>query len=163
MKVAILNNATRRRAWTLPEVMVAVALLALMAVSMFAAFGFGFQVLRSTRDDLRATQILTQKIESIRLCTWYQLTNQCPHTFKETYANSGSNAPGTVYYGTISLGQNTNLPSAYRANVQLVTVSLTWTNSSTANQSAIVHTRAMQTQSAYYGEQNYLYGVTNTL
>jgi hypothetical protein len=136
--------------------------LAILLVSLFAGFALGFGLIKSTREDLRATQILTQKIESIRLCTWAQLTNQCPLTFTETYS-SGSTS--VIYHGTIiPNGVNTNLPAGYRDKVKLVTVNVTWTTSSAGGyQSSIVHSRSMQTQSAYYGLQNYLYGLTNSI
>ncbi len=64
--------------------MVAVAISAGMMVSVFAGFSLGWGLIHTTRDDLRATQILTQKIESIRLLTWSQLTNGCPSSFTGT-------------------------------------------------------------------------------
>src|SRR5690348_6075530 len=54
----------QQQGWSLAEVMVAVAVLAVIFVSLFAGLAFGFKVIKATREDLRATQILTQKIES---------------------------------------------------------------------------------------------------
>lgn len=161
MKIGIFNQARRQCAATLAEVMVAVAVLAILLVSLFAGFSFGFGVVRATREDLRATQILTQKIEGIRLCTYYQLTNQCPSSFTETYATMGS-SKGVTYYGTISQTNNANLPSAYQNTVRLITVTVTWTTSK-GDGSTVTHTRSMQTQSAFYGLQNYLYGDFNRI
>lgn len=162
------NKKKRRQdAWSLAEVMVAIVVLAIVFVSLFVAFSYGFTVIRSTREDLRATQILTQKIEAIRLCTWAQLTN-CPATFTDTYAtSSNTNSSSLFYYGTITRAKNTDLPngtSGYRDQVALVTVTVTWkTPGVSANDPAVTHTRSMQTQSAMYGMQNYLYGVTNSI
>lgn len=164
MRININRKNGPQAAWTLAEVMVAVAVLAIVFVSLFAGFGFGFKIVKTTREDLRATQILTQKIESLRLCTYTQLTNQCPKTFTESYTSMGSGSTAVTYRGTIGLTANTNLPSAYRDQVRLITVTVTWTTSSSgASRSQVVHTRSMQTQSAYYGLQNYLYGVTNSI
>jgi type II secretory pathway pseudopilin PulG len=165
MKIASFSRPHRlRQAWTLAEVMVAVVLLALLMISLFAGFGLGFQVIKSTREDLRATQILTQKIESIRLCTYTQLTNQIPHSFQETYSTGSTGGSSVIYNGTITVGPNTNLPPGYSSLVRLVTVSVIWTTpKSGLFQNSEVHTRSMQTQSAYYGLQNYLYGVTNSI
>jgi type II secretory pathway pseudopilin PulG len=165
MKIASFNRPKRRvQAWTLAEVMVSVVVLAILMISLFAGFGLGFQLIKSTREDLRATQILTQKIESIRLCTYSQLTNLCPMTFQETYSTTGTNGASVIYRGTITAGPNTNLPPAYVNRVRLVTVSVTWTTSKAGLfRNAVVHNRSMQTQSAFFGLQNYLYGVTNSI
>jgi len=137
--------------------MTSVAILAAMMVSVFAGFAFGFGLVRTERDDLRATQILTQKIEALRLCTYSQLSN-CPATFTDWYNPSGTtnNTAGTVYGGTISLGTPTNLPAAYQGQVRLITVSVQWTNYN--HSQPLVHNRQMQTESAFYGIQNYIYG-----
>jgi type II secretory pathway pseudopilin PulG len=151
MKIGVCKWVQRNQAWSLAEVMVAVMILALVLVSVFAGFGLGFGIIKSTREDLRATQILTQKIEGIRLCTWSQLTTQCPTSFTETYAIVGG-------------GSNNDLPAAYRDKVKLITVTVTWTTSKAGlYQSTVTHTRSMQTESAFYGLQNYLYGLTNSI
>lgn len=164
MKIGIFNKAQRQRAATLAEVMVAVAVLAILLVSLFAGFSFGFNVIKSTREDLRATQIMLQKIEGLRLCTWNELNAQCPFNFTEAYASvSGTNSSAVVYSGTVTLSPNTTLPSAYQSQVQLITVTLTWKTSRGDGNAPLVHTRSMQTQAAYYGLQNYLYGNTNSI
>ena len=167
MRIRALNKKQRQQGWSLAEVMVSVVVLAIVFVSLFVAFSYGFTVIRATREDLRATQILTQKIEGIRLCTWTQLSS-CPTNFTDTYAILGNtNSSSLVYYGTITRGRNNNLPngtSGYRDQVQLITVTVTWkTPGISANDPAVTHTRSMQTQSALYGLQNYLFGVTNSI
>lgn len=167
MKVRVSNKKRLQQAWSLAEVLVAVVVLAIVFVSLFASFSYGFTVIRSTREDLRATQILTQKIEAIRLCTWAQLST-CPTNFTDTYATLGNtNSSSLIYHGTITRGRNTDLPngsSGYRDQVQLITVTVTWTTPGiSANDPAVTHTRSMQTESALYGLQNYLFGVTNSI
>lgn len=164
MRIRIFNRAQRQRAATLAEVMVAVAVLAILMVSLFACFAFGFNTIRGTREDLRATQIMMQKIEGLRLCTWSELNAQCPFNFTETYASaSGTNYSSVTYNGTVTVANNPNLPSAYQSYVKLITVTVTWKTSRGDNAPPLTHTRSMQTQSAYYGLVNYLYGMTNTL
>jgi type II secretory pathway pseudopilin PulG len=164
MNMRVFNRKRRQQAWTLAEVMVTVVVVAIVFVSLFAGFGYGFSTIRATREDLRATQILTQKIEGIRLCTWDQLNNQCPTNFQDTYVALGSTNSGLIYTGTMTKTANPNLPAGYRTNVLLITVTVTWkTPGAGAHDPAISHTRSMQTQSALYGLQNYLYGVTNSI
>jgi len=167
MRIRAFNKKRCQQGWSLAEVMVAVVVLAIVFVSLFVAFSYGFTVIRATREDLRATQILTQKIEGIRLCTWTQLAS-CPTNFTDTYATLGTtNSSSLVYYGTITRSANTDLPNGttgYRDQVKLVTVTITWkTPGISANDPAVTHTRSMQTESAMYGLQNYLYGVTNSI
>jgi len=151
-------------AYTLVEVLWAIAIASIAAAVLFVGFDNGFAILRTTREDLRATQILMQKTEAIRLMTWKQLSN-CPTRFQEYYNPSGvsSNAGGTLYFGTISpLGAATNIPNtvSYRGDLRLVTVTVLWTNYIGSN--TVPHFRQMQTLSALSGMQNYLYGNTTT-
>lgn len=70
-------------AFTLVETLVAMAILTMMALSLYAGLSSGFLILKTTREELRATQVLAQKMEAIRLCTWSQLSN-CPTSFRRT-------------------------------------------------------------------------------
>src|SRR3989475_10311964 len=65
-------NAARRsqRGHTLVEVMVALSVLGFMVVSLYAGFSSGFAVLRVARENMRATQILQERMEVLRLIKW---------------------------------------------------------------------------------------------
>ena len=147
-------------AFTLVEVLCSITIAAIMAAVLFAGLDGGFAILRVTRDDLRATQILLQKTEAFRLFTWAQLSNS-PTTFVEYYNPLGTSnsTAGTVYYGTINaIGTATNIPSSatYRTNIHLITVTLFWTNDFTGK--LVSHSRQVQTMNAIGGMQNYLFG-----
>lgn len=149
----------RNSGYTLVEVVCAVLIAAIAASVLFVGFDNGFAILRTTREDLRATQILMQKTEAFRLYTWQQLTQaNTPGTFKEYYfpTGTGTNNPGTLYWGTVStLGEATNVGSAsYKDSLHLITITVVWTNYVGAK--AVAHTRQMQTLSAISGMQNYL-------
>lgn len=149
-------------AFTLVEVMIAVFFLAVLTLSLYAGFATGFMVVDSAREDLRAAQVLMQKAEAIRLCTWSSLSN-CPISFVERYDPAGSangaTAGGVFYTGTISTNSVTGIPdsAAYKTNMCLATITVYWTNYY-GNQS-IVHSRQLQTFIARYGIQNYIWGV----
>jgi len=72
------------------EVLVAVFILGIACISLYAGFATGFMLVDSTRQELRATQILTQKAEALRLCSWGSLTN-FPLSFSESYDPTGTN------------------------------------------------------------------------
>lgn len=154
-----------RAGYTLVEVMVAAALLGIMLVVFFTGFAQGYLNLNTARQDLRATQILTQKTEAVRLCTWAELTN-LPPTFVDYYTeNTSTNSDKTTYYGTIFIENPTNISSgvSYYSKIKLVTIGVTWTNY--VYNRPVPHHRQMQTMAARDGMVNYLYGyfsLTNT-
>ena len=158
------SKQTRRQraiaAFTLVEAVLAVGLLGVALAAFFACLGSGLNILDTSRQDLRATQILAQKTEAVRLCTWSQLAS-LPTSFKDYYYTSSltNGTPGITYYGRISVGSATNcIPNSvsYQTNIDLVTINLVWTNYLGTH--AIVHNRSMQTLVAYYGLVNYIYG-----
>ena len=141
-------------AYSLIEVIVAVMVLMTIATAFYLGLSSCFSVVKTSREEVRAAQILTQKLEGARLCTWGELTN---FTFKESYDPvSTTNYSGVYYYGKFVRGPATNVASSasYRDNLYLVTVSLTWTN----NRGTGVYNREMQTHYARYGLQSYLWG-----
>lgn len=149
------DAARRESAHNLPEAIIAVALVGTMLVSLYAGFSSGFAIVRSTRENLRATQILVQRMEAIRLYNWNELlyTNNFNNTaFVESYDPLGALAGtdgGTVYSGTISLEVPDDLPAAYRSNMRVVTVSVFWTNN--LGGEPVTHSRRMQGRIARYG------------
>ena len=160
------SETTRRQrraqaAFTLAEVVVAVLVLTTISTAYYAGLSYGFGVMQTSREDLRATQILMQKAEAIRLCTWSQLPGTM--SFKERYDPLGTtnNTAGTVYSGTVSTNASSAIPgsASYKNNMRLVTVTVYWTNYS--HKTPVVHSRQMQTQAARYGMQNYVWGAAH--
>ncbi len=162
-------RASRRHAvegaYTLAEVLVGVLLVAVSAVSLFAAFSSGFAVAGLQREDLRATQVMMRKLEGIRLCNWSQIPSTI--TFAEPYDPTGTsnNAAGVMYSGLLTTNGVTNVlgSTSYGKDMRLVTVAITWTNYSSGKTNSssgrpIVRSRTMQTFAARYGMQNYLWG-----
>jgi type II secretory pathway pseudopilin PulG len=148
-------------AYSLPEAIIAVAIISLMMISLYAGFSAGFTIVRSARENLRATQIMLQRMETLRLYTWNELlyTNNFQNvTFVESFDPLGqvAGSGGTVYTGDIALSVPTNLPSAYENDMLMVTVSVYWTNYN--NKVPQVSRRQMQTYVARYGLQNYVRG-----
>ena len=156
------NKDGRQSAFTLMEAMVAVFVLGVLGAGLAAAFSSGLSVMDAERDNLRATQIMMQKMETIRLLTWSQGTNSnfAPTNFTDYYDPTGTNnnSSGAVYAGNYSVGPApTNIPSAYRSNMRLVTVTVYWTNYPAHGRPPIVQSRQMQSCVARYGMQNYVY------
>src|SRR5947208_2753997 len=86
------------RAFTLVEVMTASALLGIMSISLLGALSSGFAVLRLTQEQLRATQILQEKMEIIRLYSWDQVNTPgyVPTSFTAAFGTVNSNSIGVT-------------------------------------------------------------------
>jgi hypothetical protein len=150
-----------QRAYTITEVVVATFVLGVLTVSLFGAFSSGIALVQMSRENLRATQILTQKMEALRLLTWTQAANPSVATpvFSEWYVPSttGGQGFGTLYHGVVDISPAPeSIPADYRDAMRLVTVTLYWTNYLHGSSSPIVRSRQMQTQVARYGMQNYI-------
>jgi Tfp pilus assembly protein PilV len=139
-------------------VLIAVCILGVASIGLYGGFATGFMLVDSTRQELRATQILTQKAESLRLCSWSSLTN-FPIVFTELYDPTSANG-GVIYAGNVTTNVPAVLPvsAGYRTNMCLATINLYWTNYNGTRK--IVHNRTSQTLIARYGIQNYIWGTT---
>jgi|ERR1041385_3459441 hypothetical protein len=156
--------------FSLIETTVALGVVGLMTVFLYAGFSCGFGMLGMAQEDLRATQILMQQAEAIRLCRWSSLTN-CPISFPTRYdpnsgpasnssgvANRDASRAGTVYTCTITTNAASGVPdsAAYKTNMCQVTVTIYWTNY--IGKQTVVRSRQMRTYVARYGIQNYIWG-----
>lgn len=148
-------------AFTLIEVMIAMAITAIIFSAVHYGILTGFVMVQSAREQLRGNQICLSRVEGIRLCNWdTQLfnTNIVPTSFVEYYypAGLGYQTNGVAYYGTLTFSNITfgSAPS-YSADMRLVTVTVTWTNGGQGKSSA--HSETMQTYVSHYGIQSYVY------
>lgn len=142
--------------FTLVETLVAIAIGAAMLAAFYATLASGFTLMSTSREDLRATQILLKRLESIRLCTFGQVVNTTynPATFVEYFdpAGQATGNGGAVYQGkyTATAPPPGSLPESYRTNMLLVTVEVAW------NTGQISHNRSMQTYVAREGIHGYV-------
>ena len=67
MSTAPVRGPQAETGYTFAEVLVGVTILGFVAASLYSAFSAGLGVIQATRENLRATQILVQKTEAIRL------------------------------------------------------------------------------------------------
>lgn len=150
-------------AYTLVEVIVAVFVLAVMLVSLYGGFSSGFAVVQLARENLRATQIMMQKMETVRLLKWSQLqdTNNYLQPVFFTYydpAATNTHSAGAAYQGFVTTNAALGVATDYANNMRAVVVTIYWTNYPRAGfGSPIVRSRQMQTFVARYGMQNYVY------
>jgi len=155
MRIRCINKP--KSGMTLVEVVMAVAVLGIMASGIFGSFRYGFFTLQLVRENQRATQILLEKVETIRLYNWTDVTSTngfIPATFTDVYdPQATTGGQGTAYNGTVTV---TNCPSgsissSYIDHMRQLTVTLAWTTRD------IPHTRSLTTYIAKDGIQNYVY------
>ena len=137
-------------AFSLVEMMVGSGVLGIVVVSLFAGFSYGFSIIQLAREELRATQILEERMETIRLYNWDQINQAGFVTTNFQAALNPLTQTNGFYYGTI-LVTNSPLTEDYKTNVLQVTVSITWTNAN------VKRTQDITTLVSRYGIQNYVY------
>ena len=144
-------------AFTLIETIVATLLAAIMLPTIFAGIAAGFSIVQVTRENLRATQVIVQRMEALRLASYKTLQDPAayPPNFTEYYSPSGktNGSAGTVYKVTYSCAPGPiTLPPSYRSNILFITVTAAWTSGN------VQHTRSMQSYFTRYGIQRYVSG-----
>ena len=146
------KSVSRQSAYTLPEVMMGILIMSIMFVTLYTGFTQGFGVVQASRENLRATQILLDKMETIRLYDWDQLNNNfIPPGFIANYdVTMASTNAGVLYYGTVSIDP-ADTGTSYSDDLKLVTVRLNWKTGQ------IARSRDLSTYVCRTGIQNYLY------
>ena len=140
-------------AFSIIEVLVAAVIVGIVFFALYSGVSSGFTVVELARENLRATQVVTDKMETIRLYNWSQINSNgfIPSTFVAPfYATNSSTNTGLLYYGTITI-TNAPVTEAYADALRLVTVQVSWTSLGQERQ------RTMSTLVSQYGMQNYIY------
>jgi hypothetical protein len=155
MRLKLPDNSamsSARSASSLTEVLVAVAIGGIMFVSLYSSFSSGFAVIQLARENLRGTQILQEKMETIRLYTWEQINTNgfIPTNFTDVFYASTQSASGLVYTGKVTIA-NAPVTEAYSNELKLVTIEVTWQSVK------VLRKREMSTFVSRYGLQNYIY------
>ncbi len=97
-------------------------LLMVVGVGLFGAFSFGFSTIKISQEDVRASQILLQKLETLRVYDWSKITNSYfPTNFTVNYSTNG----GVTYDGAIAIDP-VPMAESYSNTLRQVTVSLYW-------------------------------------
>ncbi len=152
------NEGTSACGFTLVETLVAVLITAFMLMALYACFASGFSMVQVTREDLRATQILLQQMEAIRVSDYTKLTDPGSYPtnmtvyFDEEHEAIGKG--GTAYTVTFNAR---HLPSPkpqsqFYTNMLEVTVGASWKSGN------VQRSRSMQTYVARQGIQKYVCG-----
>ena len=149
------NRAARRTAagFTMVETIFAIGISGILISALYSCFGFGFAAVRSTREDLQATQMMLSSVERMRLCTWAQVSSQLYNPANSTvyFDNKNRRIPATISFNAV-VPPAGSVPDAYRNEMLLVTVKVSWKSGRNLRE------RSMQTYFAKEGMRDYLAG-----
>src|SRR5437764_12447175 len=98
----------RKSRWgmSLVEIVMATGIIAITGDGVISSINYGLCIMRIARENQRATQVMLEKLEAIRLYNWSQVTNAdfIPDTFTAPYdPTSPTSSRWTTYYGTMSI------------------------------------------------------------
>jgi len=139
-------------AFSLLEATIGMGVAGTMAMALLSGFTSGFFTMRMARENLRATQIMLEKTETIRLYSWDQINTPgfIPTTFNSPYDPLDPENPGVIYQGTMTI-TNVPLAASYSPQMKLVTIRLRW---QTGN---LERYREFTSYIARHGLQTYIY------
>ena len=147
-------NPNPRNAFTILEVVIGMLVCGIVLTSLYAGMSQGFRVTQIARENLRATQVMVERLESIRLNTFDQL--DAPgfvptNAVDEPYYWVSSNNNGGFDYSVMVTISNAPITESYSADLRLVNVKVDWTSG------GIFRSRQMSTLIARNGLQAYIY------
>lgn len=151
-RVAAHGRDISRRAFTLVEVLVSIAIVGTSFVSLYSGISMGFAVVNTARENLRATQVLQEKMETFRLYNWDQINASgfIPPTFAEPFYPKSPTNSGIVYTGSVVV-TNAPITESYKNDLRLVILKVNWKSGN------LVREREMRTYVSRFGLQNYIY------
>ena len=131
MKIKVARSSRLRRklaAFSLVEATISMGVIGTTVGAMLSGVTAGTFSMRMARENLRATQIMLEKVETIRLYSWDQINTSgfIPSTFTATYDPQGLPNVGLTYNGTMTISP-APINSSYSNDMKMVSVHLSWT------------------------------------
>jgi prepilin-type N-terminal cleavage/methylation domain-containing protein len=121
-----LRPRARRSAFSLVEVLFAVAIIGVLVTALYAAIGTATSWMRVCQENETATQIMSEKLDTIRLYNWDQITKSNGFLLTNFTVGIDPLTNSTPYYtGTLSWSQ-APISETYASSLLLMTVKLTW-------------------------------------
>ena len=123
--------------------MVGFLILGVTVAALCGGFSFGFNTIKLSQEDVRADQILVQKLESLRVYYWSNIVNPnfIATNFTAYYSTSNA-AHGVTYNGTMRISPfvpSASSPEGYSNTLKQITATVTWFSG------GLSHTRTMMT------------------
>ena len=154
MVIAVTSRG-RKGGFSIVEAVLGLVLLGLVCMALFSGLTTSTFSVQLARENLRATQIMSEKLDTIRLYSWKQLTNTPaiqgfnpslypPDPLSPSQTNSGA------FQGTVRI-VSAPVTEFYGKDMRLVTVELKWQTGK------LQRTRSMSTLVSRYGTYQYIY------
>ena len=160
------GTARRQMAFSVIEALMAACVIGILFVSLYGGITAGVGAISAARENLRATQVILDKMETLRLYSWSQVgtfgssSSYIPASFTESFFPTGTNysdstvstnatGSGFTYYGTVSI-TSPGFTQNYSNSMKQVTITVRWTN-------GVARSNSITTYVGQYGIQNYIY------
>jgi hypothetical protein len=152
IQLSLAAKARRLAAFSLVEVTLSLGVLGLAVSILYNGLAAGFFTVRMGRENVRATQIMLEKAETLRLYSWSQVTNSgyIKTDFTAPYDPNSTSGKGVVYEGTIEI-EPAPISTDYSGDMKLVTIRLNWKTG------GLNRSREFQSLVSRYGMQEYIY------
>ena len=153
------SNARRSRAaaFNLIEAAVAMGVIGLGVVALYSALLTGVEVVTRSREDLRATQVMVELMDTLRLYSWDQITDPTftPKHFDVEYDPIAATNGGTgrFLYNCVMNVKKGPKDVDYGDNMKTITLDIDWTNGNSKKK----RTRTFVTYVTKNGLQSYIY------
>jgi type II secretory pathway pseudopilin PulG len=140
-------------AFSLVEVTIGMGVVGTAALALFSGFTSGFFTMQLARENLRATQVLLEKTETLRLYSWDQINTPgyIPTTFTAFYDPNDTNANSSIVYSGTMVVTNCPMSTTYSDDMKMAVITLNWR---TGN---LERSRSFTTYIARNGLQTYIY------
>jgi Tfp pilus assembly protein PilV len=134
--------ARHQQGFSIVEAIVGFLILGVTVAALCGGFSFGFNSIKLSQEEVRADQILVQKLESLRVYQFTYVTKAgfIPTNFTAYYSTSNA-IHGVTYNGTMSVTPFVPTASgeAYSNTLREVTATVSWFSE------GMNHTRTMRT------------------
>lgn len=136
--------------FTLVEVLFAMAIIGILIVTMYAAIANSASWVRVCQENETVTQILSEKMDTIRLYNWDQINSNGFVLTNFTVGIDPLQTNSRPYYtGTVVIVQ-APISETYKTDLRQVTVNVSWVSGSRPQ------TRSMSSFVTSYGLQSYV-------
>src|SRR5687767_9471993 len=154
IKAPLLKRIRQKMAaFSLVEATIGMGIVGTTVATLFSGFTSGYFTMQMARENLRATQIMLERVETIRLYSWEQVTagDYITPTFTAAYdPDAPTGQTGLVYVGTIRI-EPCDVPTSYGADMRKVVVRVNWTTG------RLQRTREFTSYISRFGMQDYVY------
>jgi prepilin-type N-terminal cleavage/methylation domain-containing protein len=147
---------TGSKGFTLVETVIGMAIVSFVFMALYSGISHGFKIILTSQQNMRATQVMLEKMETIRLYSWTQLLTPdfIPESFVAALDPADTDiedlSEDEVFDGEVSI-EASGLGTSYAGEMRKITITLKWKTSGRPQE------RSMTTLVSKNGLQNYIY------